>query len=179
MSDEFVDLRSGDLSSESFWPSFTDIMTVIVMIFLIAMVVLLMRNMELVREQCRRTVAEFVRSWLLSENHWGDGAPERLRSGPWTESDKDGNDHHLFSVAVEELPAVGRPYRFPATVLRDGVLGPGAGERGHFVPGRPGRQGRSGGVARGDHGLRARHAPGTLRSDRRTPWNPFVFRGRP
>ena len=32
------------------WPSFTDIMTVVVMIFLIAMVVLLMRNMELVAE---------------------------------------------------------------------------------------------------------------------------------
>jgi predicted nucleic acid-binding Zn-ribbon protein len=51
--DGFIDLRlnrqEGQIH-ESFWPSFTDIMTVIVMIFLIAMVVLLMRNMELVRE---------------------------------------------------------------------------------------------------------------------------------
>jgi len=49
----FVDLRlnrqEGQVN-ESFWPSFTDIMTVIMMIFLIAMVVLLMRNMELVNE---------------------------------------------------------------------------------------------------------------------------------
>lgn len=49
----FVDLRlnrqDGQVN-EGFWPSFTDIMTVIMMIFLIAMVVLLMRNMELVSE---------------------------------------------------------------------------------------------------------------------------------
>ncbi len=27
-------------------------------------------HLELVRERCRRTVAEFVRSWLLIEDHW-------------------------------------------------------------------------------------------------------------
>ncbi len=57
--DGFLDLRlnrqEGQVN-ESFWPSFTDIMTVIVMIFLIAMVVLLMRNMELLRE-LRSTMA--------------------------------------------------------------------------------------------------------------------------
>ena len=49
----FVDLRLNQQSgqnSESFWPSFTDIMTVILMIFMIAMVVLLLRNMELVNQ---------------------------------------------------------------------------------------------------------------------------------
>lgn len=49
----FVDLRlnhSGQQGNESFWPSFTDVMTVIVMIFLIAMVVVLLRNMELVKQ---------------------------------------------------------------------------------------------------------------------------------
>ena len=49
----FVDLRVGRHESgaeDTFWPSFTDIMTVIVMIFLLAMVVLLIRNMELVNE---------------------------------------------------------------------------------------------------------------------------------
>ncbi len=55
----FVDLRlnrqDGQVN-ESFWPSFTDIMTVVMMIFLIAMVVLLMRNMELVKE-LRATMA--------------------------------------------------------------------------------------------------------------------------
>ena len=43
----FVDLRlnQGDApAEESFWPSFTDIMTVVLMIFMIAMVVLLVRN---------------------------------------------------------------------------------------------------------------------------------------
>jgi len=55
----FIDLRlnqdGANAGNESFWPSFTDIMTVIVMIFMIAMVTLLMRNMELV-QQLRNTV---------------------------------------------------------------------------------------------------------------------------
>ncbi|MDQ6954940.1 MAG: hypothetical protein Q9M20_05800 [Mariprofundaceae bacterium] len=48
----FIDLRmhrkqQGD---EGFWPSFTDIMTVILMIFLLAMLTLLIRNMDLVKQ---------------------------------------------------------------------------------------------------------------------------------
>jgi len=48
----FIDLRmhrkqQGD---EGFWPSFTDIMTVILMIFLLAMLTLLIRNMDLVNQ---------------------------------------------------------------------------------------------------------------------------------
>jgi chromosome segregation ATPase len=57
--DNFVDLRlnqRGGQAEESFWPSFTDIMTVIVMIFLLAMVILLIRNMELLN-QLRATMA--------------------------------------------------------------------------------------------------------------------------
>ena len=48
----FVDLRmnQSDHGEESFWPSFTDIMMVIVMIFLLAMVILITRNMELVNQ---------------------------------------------------------------------------------------------------------------------------------
>ncbi len=49
----FVDLRQnhGEQGlAESFWPSFTDIMTVVVMIFLIASTVLIVRNYELVAE---------------------------------------------------------------------------------------------------------------------------------
>ncbi|MGV6827155.1 MAG: hypothetical protein ACWA5Q_09270 [bacterium] len=70
MEDSFVDLRlnrqEGQVN-ESFWPSFTDIMTVIVMIFLIAMVVLLMRNMELVTQlrstmEAERTASELARA---------------------------------------------------------------------------------------------------------------------
>ncbi|MDX8414160.1 MAG: hypothetical protein R8J85_08755 [Mariprofundales bacterium] len=41
-------LRRAGLREEGFWPSFTDIMMVIVMIFLMAMLGLLMRNMDLV-----------------------------------------------------------------------------------------------------------------------------------
>ena len=50
--DGFVDLRGSDegTSGESFWPSFTDIMMVVVMIFMIASTVLIVRNWDLVRE---------------------------------------------------------------------------------------------------------------------------------
>lgn len=53
MSYGFIDLRPrGEETrlSENFWPSFTDIMMVIVMIFLIASTVLILRNWELVAE---------------------------------------------------------------------------------------------------------------------------------
>ena len=55
----FIDLRAptGDRATEdSVWPSFTDIMTVIVMIFLMALVVILIRNVDLVR-QLKQTIA--------------------------------------------------------------------------------------------------------------------------
>ncbi len=57
----FVDLRLNreeNRGNESFWPSFTDIMTVVVMIFLISMVVVLLRNMELVQELRQTLEAE-------------------------------------------------------------------------------------------------------------------------
>ena len=55
----FIDLRAptGNRATEdSVWPSFTDIMTVIVMIFLMALVVILIRNVDLVR-QLKQTIA--------------------------------------------------------------------------------------------------------------------------
>ena len=58
MSENFIDLRlnrQGAQGEDSFWPSFTDIMTVIVMIFMLAMVILLLRNMELL-SQLRSTM---------------------------------------------------------------------------------------------------------------------------
>ena len=63
MSQHFTDLRLNTHSSagggeESFWPSFTDIMTVVVMIFLIAMLVLLLNNMELVKRLQATLAAE-------------------------------------------------------------------------------------------------------------------------
>ena len=50
----FIDLRIGHgargIGDDSVWPSFTDIMTVIVMIFLMALVVIMVRNFDLDRE---------------------------------------------------------------------------------------------------------------------------------
>ena len=53
MDDSFVDLRQhgeAGIGSESFWPSFTDIMMVVVMIFMLASTFLMVRNWDLVRE---------------------------------------------------------------------------------------------------------------------------------
>ena len=58
MYDDFVDLRGNDLSSDSFWPSFTDIMMVVVMIFLLTSTILMVRNWELIDQ---------LRSSLLAE----------------------------------------------------------------------------------------------------------------
>ena len=56
----FVDLRVGGQrggSDDSVWPSFTDIMMVIVMIFLMALVVIMARNFELTRQLVTTTDA--------------------------------------------------------------------------------------------------------------------------
>ena len=55
-SQSFVDLRTSNLSGgshtdDSVWPSFTDIMTVVVMIFLMSLVVILLKNVELVKSE--------------------------------------------------------------------------------------------------------------------------------
>ena len=68
--DGFTDLRLNQGSTqaeESFWPSFTDIMTVIVMIFMLAMVILLLRNMELLNQlrttmEAEKQAAELART---------------------------------------------------------------------------------------------------------------------
>ena len=56
MNEEFVDLRRSHLSSESFWPSFTDIMMVVVMIFLLTSMILMVKNWELL-DQLRSSMA--------------------------------------------------------------------------------------------------------------------------
>jgi len=60
MNEGFVDLRQnqGRMVDESFWPSFTDIMTVVVMIFLIATSILIVKNWELVNELQARIKVE-------------------------------------------------------------------------------------------------------------------------
>ncbi|MGB5519140.1 MAG: hypothetical protein WBO73_11865, partial [Gammaproteobacteria bacterium] len=65
MNDDFIDLRSGNLSSESFWPSFTDIMTVVVMIFLITSVILMVRNWELIDQLRTSLIAEQQASEMI------------------------------------------------------------------------------------------------------------------
>lgn len=65
MSDEFVDLRSGNLNSESFWPSFTDIMMVVVMIFLLTSTILMVKNWELVEQLRESMMAEREASEVL------------------------------------------------------------------------------------------------------------------
>ncbi len=53
MDEGFIDLRQGSAAgagTDTFWPSFTDIMMVIVMIFMIASTVLMLRNWDLVQE---------------------------------------------------------------------------------------------------------------------------------
>lgn len=56
MNEEFVDLRQEHLNSESFWPSFTDIMMVVVIIFLLTSMLLMVRNWELL-DQLRNSMA--------------------------------------------------------------------------------------------------------------------------
>jgi len=65
VNDDFIDLRSGNLSTESFWPSFTDIMTVVVMIFLITSVVLMVRNWELIDQLRTSLLAEQKASEMI------------------------------------------------------------------------------------------------------------------
>jgi len=65
MSGAFVDLRLNsrtNQSNESFWPSFTDIMTVVVMIFMMAMLLLLLKNMQLVHQLQATLAAEHAAS---------------------------------------------------------------------------------------------------------------------
>ena len=53
MDDAFIDLRrnaDAGAGADTFWPSFTDIMMVVVMIFMIASTVLVLRNQDLVQE---------------------------------------------------------------------------------------------------------------------------------
>ena len=56
MNEQFVDLRSSHSNSESFWPSFTDIMMVVVMIFLLTSMLLMVKNWELL-DQLRNSMA--------------------------------------------------------------------------------------------------------------------------
>jgi len=65
MTGSFVDLRLNSRAhrtDDAFWPSFTDIMTVVVMIFMISMLVLLLKNMDLVHRLQATLAAEHAAS---------------------------------------------------------------------------------------------------------------------
>lgn len=80
----FADLRlnhTGGQQDESFWPSFTDIMMVVVMIFLISSATLILRNTELIRqitesEQAEKLAAEIAEDSLAQNLTLG----ERLKA---------------------------------------------------------------------------------------------------
>jgi chromosome segregation ATPase len=65
MYDDFIDLRRANLSTDSFWPSFTDIMTVVVMIFLITSSLLMVRNWELIEQLRNSMMAEEKASEMI------------------------------------------------------------------------------------------------------------------
>ena len=67
MNEDFVDLRSGHLSSESFWPSFTDIMMVVVIIFLLTSMLLMVKNWELL-DQLRNSMAAELQAEKLIQD---------------------------------------------------------------------------------------------------------------
>ena len=74
----FIDLRVGNgargIGDDSVWPSFTDIMTVIVMIFLMAFVIMMVRNFELDRQL---TTTEISREAGLAANR---GLLDKIRA---------------------------------------------------------------------------------------------------
>ena len=82
MDEGFIDLRYGaerDPGGESFWPSFTDIMMVVLMIFMIASTILMLRNLDLVRE-LRATLAaeQEAEAMALSATLTSETLEERL-----------------------------------------------------------------------------------------------------
>ena len=66
--DNFIDLRLNRLRQNddiSLWPSFTDIMTVILMIFMLTMIVVIVKNANLAQELvARRTEEQNLQSML-------------------------------------------------------------------------------------------------------------------
>ena len=103
----FVDLRlghgSGGIGDDSVWPSFTDIMTVIVMIFLMALVVIMVRNFELDRELSSTTEARNVTTRINQD--LANRLIQIEASLSATESEKDVLETDL-GVALERLSAL-------------------------------------------------------------------------
>jgi len=71
MSDGFIDLRQNHahLVEESFWPSFTDIMMVIVMVFLLVTVSVILNNWTLISDLKKSISAQEVATSLAKSEH--------------------------------------------------------------------------------------------------------------
>jgi len=116
----FTDLRlnSGHQDiQEGFWPSFTDIMTVVVMIFLISMVVLLVRNMELVNQlratmEAERIAAELARATgeekdsLSSALHRAEERVQQMQLEIMRLQDKGLNSEALIAEQLRAISAL-------------------------------------------------------------------------
>ncbi len=95
MSSAFIDLRQNDLSesgSASFWPSFTDIMMVIVMIFMLASTVLILRNYELVEE---------LRSTMVAEQEAAEEARVATQTNVTLEEQLDQAQHSISEMRMQ------------------------------------------------------------------------------
>lgn len=93
----FTDLRLNQgaaQAEESFWPSFTDIMTVIVMIFMLAMVILLLRNMELLHQ---------LRSTMEAERQAAELARTTGEENATLEEKLAARDYELSQLRMEQL----------------------------------------------------------------------------
>jgi hypothetical protein len=118
--DGFTDLRIGVGSNdvnEGFWPSFTDIMTVVVMIFLISMVVLLVRNIELVNQlrstmEAERIAAELARATgeekdtLSSALHRAEDRVQRLQLEVMRLQERAGRNETLIADQLRAITAL-------------------------------------------------------------------------
>ena len=118
--DGFPDLRvhsQGEVQ-EGFWPSFTDIMTVVVMIFMIAMVVLLVRNMELVNQlratmEAERIAAELARATgeeketISSQLHRAEERAQRLQLEVMRLQEKALRNENLIAEQLRAISGLG------------------------------------------------------------------------
>lgn len=97
MSFGFVDLRLNQASSsgaDSFWPSFTDIMTVVVMIFLLASTVLIVNNQELV---------DNLRASILAQQQAAEIARTTSQEKQTVEEQLAQAQHELSVLRIEQL----------------------------------------------------------------------------
>lgn len=97
MDEGFVDLRYGverDPGGESFWPSFTDIMMVVLMIFMIASTILMLRNWDLVRE---------LRATLLAEREAEELAMSMTRTSETLEERLAQAQHEISQLRIQLL----------------------------------------------------------------------------